>query len=848
MKIIFLFSSFAAVFLVASMPVLFRANYNLSSELNNKKTFKENSMEAYEALTFLTARDAFPNNDIPADGYRKAWERHGQILAAMNKRASADQSPWQNIGPTNTGGRTISIAIDPADTFVIWLGSASGGLWKSSTGGIGENTWSYIPTGFPVLGVGGIAINPSNSQEMFIGTGEVYAYGTSTNGLVDRTQRGSYGIGILKTTDGGATWSTSLDWSFQQQRGAWEIIYNPQNPESLLAATTEGIYRTDDDGLTWSNVLDQKMVMDILWDPIDTSIAYAGVGNEESKGKGIYKSVDGGRTWVLLTNGLPAYTEDGRINLAFDPADHNILFAHIANRFNTLGMYKSIDNAESWSKLPYTDIASYQGWYAKGLLINKNDQSEILAAGVDIFKSENSGSLFINTTNFNSNGDISKFHADVHDVISNPLDPDQVYAITDGGLYRSGDFGSTFYPCVDGYVAGQFYIGSLSATDPDLALGGLQDNNTFIYTGLPAWTESNIGGDGSYNAIDQTDDYIQYGSAQYLFMAKSTDRGNIFDYLFIPDSQQGTVAFLAPFVLSPSDQETIYAGASTLYKTTDAGLTWLQTQPDPVDGGNAILSIAVSASNTDILYFGTAPSDFNPMHLFRSDDGGFTIHDISNGLPNRYPNRIAVNPLNDQELYVVFSGFGGGHIFKSENGGSSWTDISISLPDLPFHCLTIDPLQPKNLYAGCDFTVYASTDGGLSWFTYATNFPDAVMVFDLVISPGDRTLLAFTHGHGVYKNQLLDVSAGIAEINASSFTIFPNPVSDRLTISTNNKGGLPLSINIYNSLGALIKTQKLVTNSGGKISVDVSSLSEGNFLVSLVGNNLSLTRKMVVLR
>ncbi|HUM46571.1 MAG TPA: hypothetical protein PLD84_06570, partial [Chitinophagales bacterium] len=691
------------------------------------------------------------------------------------------RSTWENLGPDNIGGRTVSIAIDPSDTSVIWLGAASGGLWKSENGGMGANAWQYIPTGFPVLGVGAISINPVNHNEIFIGTGETYAYGTSTNGLVDRTQRGSFGIGILKSSDGGATWSMSLDWTYQQNRGVWEIVHNPKNPSSLLAATTEGIYRSTDGGANWNQVLDKKMVMDLQMNETDTSVVFAGVGNGESEGKGIYKSSDGGATWILLTgNGLPlSYTHNGRITLAAFKGDYNQVLALVGNSYSTSGIYRTSNSGITWTELGLEEIVSYQGWYAKGLLIKPDDASKVLAGGVDVFRSTDSGNGFYKVSNIFFDEDY--VHSDIHDIISNPLEPKKVYVITDGGLFRSNDFGITYFECSSGYVTSQHYIGSVSATDPSIGLSGLQDNNTIKYDGTSAWIPV-VGGDGSYNAIDPTSDYVQYGSYQYLNIFKSADQGNYFeDIYFSPANPSGgnSAAFLAPLTMAASNPFVLYAGSTTLLKTSD-GNVFEPVQPDPIDNGNFLLSIGISATSEDTVYFATAPSEDFPMHVFRSDDGGFTKTDISNGLPNRYPRRITVNPTDSREVYVVFAGFGTGHIFKSTNAGVTWTDISTSLPDIPFHCLAVDPLQEKNIYAGCDYTVYASSDGGVNWFTFADGFPDAVMVFDLVVSPSDRTLMAFTHGHGVYKTDLMDVDISVEELAAATaqLVVSPNPADD----------------------------------------------------------------------
>lgn len=836
--------SLLTITILLSMPFLFIKSTTINND--NRETFssyKEPEREAYDALTFVSAANAFPNSDIPSDGYAKAWVKHRQILAAA--KPAGTRSGWETIGPNNIGGRTVSIAIDPVDTGIIWLGSASGGLWKSTKGGNGINAWTYISTGYPVLGVGAVSINPTNHDEMFIGTGETYSYGTSTSGLIDRTQRGSFGIGILKSTDGGSSWSMSLDWTYQQNRGVWDVLYNPLNTSILYAATTEGVYKSSDGGSTWINVLDKKMVMDLEIDHVDTNIIYAGVGNEDSADKGIYKTTNGGATWTLLTgNGLPAaYTNDGRITISTYDGDNHTVMALIANRYYTQGIYKSINQGQTWTLQTSYDIVSYQGWYAKGLLMKSNDASKVFAGGVNLFKSNNSGSSFSNINGY--------VHSDIHGIISNPLDANKIYVITDGGLFRSNNFGQTFSDCNDGYVTSQQYIGSLSATNPDVGLAGLQDNSTIKYDGTNYWT-SVIGGDGCYNAIDPNSDFVQYGLYQYLNVYKSTDQGYNWNNVYYSNSDPlggNPAAFLAPFVMSFSNPSVLYGGSTTLIKSTNGGSSFFNQQPDPVDNGNYVLSIGVSKTNPDTMYFATAPSDTYPMHMFRSANGGATKTDISNGLPNRYPMRITVSPENSSVVYAVFGGFGTGHLYKSINGGAAWTDISTDLPDLPFHCLAVDPLQPNNIYAGCDFTVYASTDGGQTWSTFADDLPEAVMIWDLVVSASDHMLYAFTHGHGTYKRDFLPTGINDQAILVSTtrITVYPNPATNNITVTWNTDLKDPFVISLVDLKGNTVIYNTMPVTTLRTLNLDITAVPNGSYLLKVEAPGIRKVQKVVVM-
>ncbi|MFQ5584996.1 MAG: WD40/YVTN/BNR-like repeat-containing protein, partial [Calditrichia bacterium] len=254
---------------------------------------------AYDALNFWSLQRAYPHSSIPDVANYAAFE-----YSRQNLRGDLDNSlsvtPWQPIGPVNLGGRTLTIAFNPLNPNTIYAGSASGGLWRSYSGGRGTNAWENVPTGFPVLGVSSIAFAPGDSNTIYIGTGEVYNYQNVGHDPAFRSTRGSYGIGILKTTDGGLTWSKSLDWSYNQRNGVWAVRVNPLNPNTVWAATTEGTYKSTNAGASWSLVHNVIMGMDLVINPVDTNTVFVSCGNFQSSGYGIYRTTDGGVSWTKL--------------------------------------------------------------------------------------------------------------------------------------------------------------------------------------------------------------------------------------------------------------------------------------------------------------------------------------------------------------------------------------------------------------------------------------------------------------------------------------------------------------------------------------------------------------------
>jgi len=836
----------AVIIISATAFSFFKKAHRPSAAITRNKHLcfkeKENDCSAQDALAYTTIAANYPNKTLPHDAYAKAidWYNTQRINNRTHQSLTASTS-WISMGPTNMGGRTIGIAIDPTDTSVIWLGSASGGLWKSTTGGIGTAAWTYHPLGVPVLGVSSIAINPQNHLEMYVGTGEVYSDSSYSQGIVNiRATRGSYGMGAFKSTDGGNTWTQTINWSYQQNLGIWDIVYNPLKPSTIYIAATNGVWKTTNSGATWNQVMNLPMVMSLVIHDVDTNILVCGVGNYGSTLHGVYRTTNSGSTWSKVTSGLPVSNYNGRVTIASYSNNNDTMFAHVCDIYNTIGIYISTDKGQIWAQQSSTDEASYQGWYAKGLLIKQGNPYMMLVGGVDLFQSINMGLSFnqLDNITFNPN---NYMHTDVHGIIPSPNDPNKVYILTDGGLFRSNDFGASYYECTGGYNTTQSYIGSISSTDTTVLLSGLQDNYTIKYTGLETWAPV-VGGDGCYNAIDHTNDFNQYGAYQYLNVCISTDQGNTFNsqILTYPGnsySNNNYAAFLAPYMLCYSNTQYIYAGAQDLLLSTNGGTSFNVMGNSPVNSGAWIMCIAGSYTNTDSIYFCTAPDSIYPFKIFFSANQGTTVTNITNGLPDRYPRRIAVNPSNSKEVYIVFSGFGTGHVFKSTNGGGSWTDISGSLPDMPFETITVDPIYPTHLFAGCDFGAFYSIDDGATWTSYDNGFPDATEVFDLIVSPSDHYLYAFTHGRGIFKRDLSDIVTGtndgkVAVINAK---IYPNPATNDLHINIRAFGAdNHFQLSIYNLQG------KEVSNSSFQetaYTTSVEGLESGMYIVYLRNND-----------
>ena len=333
-----------------------------------------------EALQLWAESRSYPETEFRETGYYQAYQ---QSLALVKRAGSVPYlDDWKSMGPTNVGGRTIALAVDPKNPNVLYAGSASGGLWRMTMNGT-SYTWQNLDTKFPVLGVNAIAIDPRDSKVLYIGTGEVYGYGKSIGGLYQRNTRGSYGLGILKSIDSGVTWRKSLDWTSSQQRGIQVIKLHPTNPDILFAGTTEGIFRSRDAGATWEQVANTVMVTDIVLTPGNPDILFAACGNLGSPEMGIYRSKNGGEpgSFQKLAGGLPT-SFTGKAMLAVSAAAPTNVWADIANESGTIGLFRSQNNGDSWTNInSSTDWASIQGWYSHYVRIHPKDVNRVLLGG-----------------------------------------------------------------------------------------------------------------------------------------------------------------------------------------------------------------------------------------------------------------------------------------------------------------------------------------------------------------------------------------------------------------------------------------------------------------------------------
>lgn len=783
---------------------------------------------AWEMFEWWYGQRAFPNELIPAAGFGNAFTYAKQALPAETSAgASTRMSDWTSIGPDNIGGRVLSIAVDPANANRVWAGTASGGLWLSTTAGEGADAWDLVSTGFPTVAVSGIVIHPTNSQKMWIATGEIGRYGRGQVGTPGA--RSSYGLGVLLTEDGGATWQTTgLNWTFDQNRAVQALKGNPLDPTILWAATTEGLYKTTNAGTTWTLSNPVLMAMDVVVDPNGTTTAYVShgqLGVPDDTQAGIYKTTNGGTSWTKLAGGLPT-TNFGRTPLAVFKAvaGPSPVYAGVsdASTRQVVGLFRSLNGGTSWTNLNSTNWASSQAWYDNVVAVHPTNSAIVLASGLDLYRSSNGGPNLSQVTSWflglegvvpagGPEGPPDYVHADSHAITFDPTNPSIIYVGCDGGVFKSTDAGLTWGGKNGGLVTTQFYAGFANGFSTQaLALGGLQDNGTVKYLGGPSWSKV-FGGDGGWCAIDPSDEDVLYEEYVYSNMYKSTDGGSSWEEIHPLDSSVAN--FIAPFVISESSPQILYVGNLVVRKTTNGGTTWLDAGGGTSSwNGTPVNTIGVSFTNANYVLASTGSSTIGAVfELRRSTNGGSSWTNVTAGLPNRYLTDITYAPADINNAWIVFSGYGASHVFESTDAGLTWTDRTSNLPDIPCQAVAVDPADANFVYVGTDLGTYRSTDGGASWADFSSGMPPA-MILDLVFKKDDRLLRAATFGNGVYERDVTPAptaapivsapaSVKLLELSAAA----PNPFREETSLALSLAREARVTVAVFDGTGRRVR-------------------------------------------
>jgi photosystem II stability/assembly factor-like uncharacterized protein len=826
-------------FISASLTIAIVVNAFIASEVDEDESTTPNDW-------FFLQR-SFPFQEINYDARNVAWQQAQEIKSSSNIRGEG----WLLKGPFNIGGRISAVAMTDGIPYTIYAGAASGGIFRSLTAG---ETWEPVFDDALSLSIGDIAVAPSNQAVVWVGTGEANAGGGSM----------SYdGFGVYKSENAGDSWQHL---GLENTGSIGRLAVHPTDPQTCFVAAMgrlfsnnpdRGVFRTTDGGLTWDKVLfvnDSVGAIDIVMHPVHPDTLYACMWervrrpdyrNYGGPGCGIYRSYDGGDNWTLLTIGLPAASSSvGRIGIDISASDPNILYAIYADDIGYFdGVYKTTNGGNSWIRTNDNDLAnmySSYGWWFGRISIDPADPDIAYAIGFDLYKTTNGGNSWPMIS--------STVHVDQHDLAISPIDHNLVVLGNDGGIYISFDGGSA-WTFVNNLPITQFYTCEIDEQQPQRLYGGTQDNGTNrTLTGDADDWQSIYWGDGFHVLVDPTDNDYVYAEYQYGNFARSTNGGTYFTEAMSGISGSDRMNWNTPFAFDPNNPQILYYGANRLYKTTNRAISWQAISPDltnSIPGSGVvygtITTIAAAPSNSQYIYVGT-----DDGNVWKTENGGSSWNNISLGLPERWITRVAIDPYDEQVVYVTLSGYRYDsyqpHVFRSTDAGESWTDVSGNLPEAPANDLIIDPALDSTLYLATDFGVFITRDLGEFWSMLGDNLPN-VPVVDLDFHQPTRTLIAATYGRSMYSfnvDQLVFIDD--LTVREQELKIFPNPVAQVLNLQIDLKQDTQYSI--LDSGGKVITGGTLNKNSSAQ-RIDVSGLRPGNYFLRINNENNTLTGKFI---
>jgi hypothetical protein len=696
---------------------------------------------------------------------------------------------WSPIGPfaiaapaENYLGRVNCVAFHPSSSNTIFAGTPGGGLWKSTNNG---GSWTPLTDGLPSSGISGIAINPSNANIMYVLTGDGNG-GNQWGYYVKET-----GCGVYKSTDGGTTWfTTGLSWNQSDIRYGYKLIINPSNPNILLAATSNGIYRTTDAGVNWTQEVTGEF-QDIEFKANDpTRICATRWGNAN-----LYVSTDSGDTWSTK-----AYPGGAITRAEVEVSDANTGLAWVLlgpeGNGNFRGFYSYNWTTEVFTLISNTPnvfngSASGAGtggfaWWAIGLWVSPTNTNNMLVGGVIGRRSTDGGVTWF------ADNDI--LHADAHGYYTNPL-TNNVFAVNDGGIFRSSNSGDTWTNITSNLQITQYYRMSGVDANTDILLAGAQDNGHHLRTtNTSTFNHVITCCDGMDNGINYSNTNIMYGFTQYGGLNKSIDGGATFFGIF-PTIASGSEPWVVPFLVHTTTPTTIfYSSINGLLRHTASGEptnAWVN-----LGGGGGTADFAMGTSNTDRGYIASATtlrrtdnlSNASPTWTLKSGNPGWP------SLTGASITSIDVNPDNSLEVWVSFSGYNAAtKVIRSIDGGDNWTNETDNLPNVPVHVVKFRDANGAPggaVYIGTDVGVFYRDDVNTSgeWVMFGNDLP-RTMVTDMEVNETAGVVTVSTYGRGFWRSPLFSgCDANLSLISSMSGSQY-HQASSTITINNTITGG-----------------------------------------------------------
>jgi photosystem II stability/assembly factor-like uncharacterized protein len=789
------------------------------------------------------------SNGYIVPGYKMAqnWYEFQRNAAAGKKAAKGTATDnWSFVGPNKSNGgysgigRVNTIAFHPLDSSIIYVGSAAGSAWKSTNGGA---TWKALYDNFVSLTVSDIKVNPVNGNTVYVVTGDA-------NGGSD------FSIGVLKSYDGGTTWSNigPSTWTPDSFKMARSLLINPQDTNKLILGTSNGLYKSSDGGATWRRT-NLSNFRQVLYAPFDTAVVYGSASF--SSGAQVYKSTDGGFTWGQIT----AITGSSRISIAVTPAAPGTIMALVANNNSgLLGIYKSTDyggtfpaifsdNTACTNNLLCSDNSfptsncGGQGWYDLCMAIDPLDVNKVIIGGINNYYSTDGGlSWDLACQWYNSGSGLQVVHADKHWLGYNPLNH-AIYLGCDGGIYKTYlPMANQWRDLSNGLGITQFYRNAVH-NDAPFCLGGAQDNGS---KKVDATTATDLtGGDGMMCLISNADPVTNFFTAtQYGRVNVTYDGGASFNS--ITDDLPTPGAWITPYAQDPHDPNVLLIGYKQIFRSTDAGSTWNTLSPIFSAGVNIDI-ITIANSNSNYIYAVRDAGSVSRIHY--TTDNGTTWSALTLPFTN-YVSDLVVDPKNEKKFWVTLSGYSAAKVYSYDLTTSSWTNESTGLPNVPVNCMVIDTFS-QTKYVGTEVAVFYKTTTMTSWALYNTNLP-SVKVSDLNINHTTNELWAATYGRGMWKSGKAELTPVVSVKQLSSLmekiSIAPNPCHNEFTINTPGVTfrNTAVSVRLIAADGRMVQATNGLVDNTGKLTVSVAEVPAGFYVCEMTSNKGTARAKLVV--
>jgi photosystem II stability/assembly factor-like uncharacterized protein len=837
------------------------AYFTLDFRTNEKEYTKEVTAEvpSFPSDDWFERQRAFPFKEIPQE------ERLKSVEYVKNNMQISDfgrSENWMLAGPTNIEGRITVIAIHPTNPQIVYAGCADGGMWKSTNF---CQSWVSVFDNQNTSSIGALAIDPSNPEVIYCGTGEA-------NSL-----RSYYpGTGMFKSTNGGSTWvNTGLvnTYSFGN------IVINPSNTQEVYAAAVgslrrknpeRGIYKSINGGLNWTQSLyiaDSVGAIDVIMVPGSPNKLFAAMWERQRREDyikyggpmtALYVSTNSGAGWSVVTGGFPSNDPTlGRIALDICVTNPQIIYALTAyTNGNSRGLYKSANGGVNWT-LVSSSVASSSNyaWFNRICKVNPTDANYVICGGLNMERSLNGGTSF---------STVSASHVDQHAVCFAPSNSNFIVIGNDGGIDYSTNGGSSWLYS-NSLPITQFYAGDIDYSNPNVILGGAQDNGTnrTLTGNLNDWTTI-YGGDGFYCLVDYSNPQRVYASSQNGGLGRSTNGGSSFtgatSGLDLTYSN-----WMTPYVMDKNNPLILYCGTYKIHKTTNGMQSWMPISPDLSNGHvqnlGTVTTVDAAASNPNVIYCGT-----DDANVWVTTNGGSNWTKINNGLPYRWVTRVTIHPDSANICYVALSGYKvdslGSHIYRTTNFGNSWVSIKGNLPDAPINDVIIDPVYHNTLYIGTDIAVMYTTNLGTNWSVLGTGFPGNIPCHDLTFHNPTRTLVVWTHGRSAFKINvpLVGIAGNQNEVpdNYKLYQNFPNPFNPVTRIKfiisllrgVSEGRDVPVRLIIYDILGreTAVLVNKQMKSGTYEVEWNAGSFSSGIYFCKLAAGSFSDVKKMMLVK